>query len=687
MISGSILYTVLLVMTVITLVTTALYIWWSSRVPGAKMVSLLILVGTAWILAYMVELSSTSMSAKIFWDKVQFSAMAMVPSLWLIYVFQFTGLENLLTRRTIGFLSIVSGVILLLVFTNETHKLLWSGLELVSRQSVLSLEKTYSTGYWIFLAYSYTLILYGSFLLIQISVRSRHLYRQQTRMLLVAVILPLLGCTIYVIGTVSSVLTNSLLLPIGVTALVTGWGLARLRLADIIPVAWESVVKSISDSVIVLDRKNCVLNLNPAAQALIDRPASDLIGHSIEEVWPGSHTILDHIWDENEAAKEMVIDVGKPPQTYDMRISPLTDWRGRIVSQVVVLRDITERKRAEDLLHESEEKFRTIFEHASDEIVYLDKTGKIIDINKKSKGIFGYKGEDLIGKNFSELDFLGEENIHQMMELFREAMRGNPVPMDLVELELNTKNGDKIFAEVSTRFIWRNGEIEGILSILRDVTERKKADEKIKASLKEKEVLLREIHHRVKNNLQVISSLLSLQSAYINDSQLKEMLKEIKNRIRSMALIHEKLYQSEALAETNFEEYIRSLAHGLVRSYAISTGAVTLTVDVGDVSLSINTAIPCGLIINELVSNSLKHAFPDGKGEIRIALYPVNDSIELDISDNGVGIPEDIDFKTTETLGLRLVTILVEDQLDGEITLIRNKGTEFRIRFGNESAK
>ncbi|MBU7044938.1 MAG: PAS domain S-box protein, partial [Theionarchaea archaeon] len=260
-------------------------------------------------------------------------------------------------------------------------------------------------------------------------------------------------------------------------------------------------------------------------------------------------------------------------------------------------------------------------------------------------------------------------------------------PMDLVELELNTKNGDKIFAEVSTRFIWRNGEIEGILSILRDVTERKKVDEKIKASLKEKEVLLREIHHRVKNNLQVISSLLSLQSAYINDSQLKEMLKEIKNRIRSMALIHEKLYQSEALAKTNFEEYIRSLAHGLVCSYAISTGAVTLTVDVGDVSLSINTAIPCGLIINELVSNSLKHAFPDGKGEIRIALYPVNDSIELVISDNGVGIPEDIDFKTTETLGLRLVTILVEDQLNGEISLIRNKGTEFRIRFGNESAK
>jgi len=216
----------------------------------------------------------------------------------------------------------------------------------------------------------------------------------------------------------------------------------------------------------------------------------------------------------------------------------------------------------------------------------------------------------------------------------------------------------------------------------REVSERMRAEEQIKASLREKEVLLKEIHHRVKNNLQVISSLLNLQSRYIEDQSVLELFQESQNRVRSMALIHEKLYRSQDLARINFAEYIRNLATHLVRSYRASSGPVSLKVDANDVSLSIDAAVPCGLIINELVSNSLKYAFKDGReGEIRIELRSDRDrQVTLIVADNGVGFPKDLDFRYTESLGMQLVNTLT-NQLDGTVELHSNGGTEFKITF------
>jgi len=181
--------------------------------------------------------------------------------------------------------------------------------------------------------------------------------------------------------------------------------------------------------------------------------------------------------------------------------------------------------------------------------------------------------------------------------------------------------------------------------------------------------------------MQIISSLLNLQSRYIKHEQYKEMFKDCENRIRSMALLHEKLYQSKDLENINAHEYITTIVHGLARSYGGQY--IVWTVKVDDISMGIDTAVPCGLIISELVSNALKYAFPHKKGEITVKFNAVNGNINLVIADNGVGIPDTIDFRTTETLGLRLVTILVEDQLDGHINLVKDKGTEFYITFKN----
>lgn len=215
-----------------------------------------------------------------------------------------------------------------------------------------------------------------------------------------------------------------------------------------------------------------------------------------------------------------------------------------------------------------------------------------------------------------------------------------------------------------------------------EIAERKQAEEQIKASLKEKEVLLKEIHHRVKNNLQIISSLLKLQARSIKDIQTLEIFNESQSRIRTMALIHESLYQSNDLSKINFCEYICKLAANLFRSYEITSSGIKQIIKVDDVFLEIDVAVPCGLIVNELVSNSLKYAFPsDNEGEIRIELHSTqNCNFTLIVSDNGIGLPKNLDLNKTKTLGLQLVNNLVE-QLEGSVEIDSNGGTEFRITF------
>ena len=215
-----------------------------------------------------------------------------------------------------------------------------------------------------------------------------------------------------------------------------------------------------------------------------------------------------------------------------------------------------------------------------------------------------------------------------------------------------------------------------------ELSERMWAEEQVKASLKEKEVLLQEIHHRVKNNLQIISSLFSLQSDNIEDQQVIEMLRDSQNRVRSMALVHEKLYRSESLSRIDFGQYIQSLAEHLFRSYGANMQGITLGTETDCVSLGIDLAVPCGLLLNELISNSLKHAFTgEQTGRIYIELFQDSDrKVNLTVGDDGMGFPADLDFRDTRTLGLQLVITLVQ-QLKGAIELDNSRGTVFKITF------
>jgi two-component sensor histidine kinase len=215
----------------------------------------------------------------------------------------------------------------------------------------------------------------------------------------------------------------------------------------------------------------------------------------------------------------------------------------------------------------------------------------------------------------------------------------------------------------------------------REILDRERAESRLRASLREKDTLLQEIHHRVKNNLQVVSSLLKLQSRTVQDPVTLQVLQESQNRLRSMALIHERLYQSDSLAQIDFAEYLRSLTRYLVRSYRSVSGPVAVGFQVESIPLSIERAVPCGLIVNELVSNALKYAFPGGRpGKVEVGLSRADGHLWLSVRDDGVGLPEDLDVEKLDSLGLQLVYMLA-GQLGGEVHIDTRLGTTFEISF------
>ncbi|MCT7962179.1 PAS domain S-box protein [Laspinema sp. D1] len=315
-------------------------------------------------------------------------------------------------------------------------------------------------------------------------------------------------------------------------------------------------------------------------------------------------------------------------------------------------------------------------EAATDGIGILNENSEYIYLNSAHAKIFGYDDpKELLGKTWKELYHPAE--IHQIEQEVLPVL-GTSGQWSGERLA-KRRDGTTFPEEISLTYIAGGG----LICVARDITTRKQSEEQIRASLHEKEVLLKEIHHRVKNNLQIIHSLLKLQSSYTKDPLTLQMFRDSQNRIRSMALIHELLYRSTNLGSINFSEYINQLTTNLLRAYNITVHSrPEIIINVEPIQLGIDTAIPCGLTINELITNAFKYAFVDGlAGTISIDFHKDGaDTYELKISDNGVGFPADLDFRNTESLGLKLVCNLTR-QLDGEITLDRSQGTCFTIRF------
>jgi PAS domain S-box-containing protein len=468
----------------------------------------------------------------------------------------------------------------------------------------------------------------------------------------------------------------------------------------------------------------------------------EILEYNIDQFKKGNKNIAleYHLSEGNFAAMKKIreIDYLIQSKTYNMleevdkgvidsvSATTLTILLGTIVSCAIFLsgfymlhREIKERKKIEAEIRRTSDFSRRLLNSSIDGIIAFDKDGKITLWNPGIEALTGIRTADAVNRKIADIfpsfNELGEENnLHETLkgnyciskdkwfhipetgkkgyfeayyspiyDGLNDVVGGLSIIRNTTRRKLTLEALEKSKEVLEQRVAERTAELSKANEDLKtEVEERIKAEERIKNSLEEKVILLREIHHRVKNNLQVISSLLSLQSGYIEDQTALEIFRESQNRVRSMALIHEKLYQSKDLNKIEFSEYIESLSHDLFVSYNIDKNKIKLECRMDGIYLKIDTAILCGLIINELITNSIKHAFPGERtGQIFIDLAKgSNGNLKLSVKDDGIGFNQNFDYEKTDTLGLQLVNILSK-QLGGKVELNQNGFTEFQLVF------
>lgn len=370
---------------------------------------------------------------------------------------------------------------------------------------------------------------------------------------------------------------------------------------------------------------------------------------------------------------------------YEFYINPIKSENLAISEVAVIGYDITDKKRTEEKIITQSAKLNAIFENSSHQIYTIDRNFKLTSFNElfakttiKDYGVIPVIGIDMKQEALEKTPPLHAQNF---LKLHKEALKGKSLHTE--SKIVDTKGNIAYYLIYLDPIILPDSKVNEVSYIAHDITDRKLVEKKIVESLKEKEVLLKEVHHRVKNNLQVISSILNLQRAYLKDKSSDNLFRELQNRVRSMSFIHESLYQTQDFSNLNFSEYLNNLATNLKHSYLIDEENVEIEVKADKLFLNLDYSIPCGLIVNELVSNAFKYAFPNGrKGKIDVIVKKIHNFVEIIVADDGVGIKSEIDIKNTESLGLQLVTSLVE-QLDGELFHRNlNPGTEIKITFG-----
>ncbi len=442
---------------------------------------------------------------------------------------------------------------------------------------------------------------------------------------------------------------------------------------------YRSLAENTPDIIMRFDKDCHYVYLNSEAKKIMNIDPDMIIGKTHSET---GHYYEGHIIGEQMIRS--VFETGEPIETefqhfgingqlvFDWRLFPEYNEKDEIVTVMGIARDITEQR-------QTEKKFQMLFDQMLSGIsihkVLCDENNNPVDyrflnVNPAFERLTGLSANEIIGKTVREV-MPGTEQ-YWIDNYGKVALTGVPTQFENYSSELNKHFEVIAFQTAPAEFA----------CAFQDITERKQAEEKILESLQEKEILLSEIHHRVKNNLQVIISLLGMQIDYIKDEKVISAVMESMNRIKSMAFIHQRLYRSTDLAHVDLKGYIRVLADNLIQTYQVSNTGISINLEIDDIFLKIDTAIPCGLILNELISNSLKHAFTNREdGRISISLSKNEDeSLTLIIEDNGIGISKDINLDRQKSLGLRLVRLLV-NQLRGTVKIDRSEGTKFVINF------
>ena len=526
------------------------YTWKRKKVPGARYISLALLGVAFWSFSAILVVLSSKISSSIFWSQVSYIGVVSIAPLWLLFAATYTQNDAWFTKSRWLLLWVVPAFVLVLVFTNQWHGLIWPHVVPVHTGSGTVFVYDHGVGAWINVIYSYILMVVGMILLSQTVINSPGLYRYQAGLLLVGALVPMLLNAVYLADIYPDPGMDPTPFAFLVTGFVSAWSLLRFKFLNVMPVAHTTLFKSIEGGVVVLDAQNRVVEVNPAAKQLLGLDGEVL----------------------GETAKSVMISF----------------------------------------------------------------------------------------QDFKEP--------HDGLSMHYEAL---------------LKSSKPCWVDVNVKPLCQGNEsLLGYLISLNNITQIKTAEERSKKALEENELLMKEIHHRVKNNLTVISSLLSMQSRYVKDKDDLEMFIESQNRAKSMAMIHEMLYNSMGeFKRINFGLYIEKLSRIIFNAYTMDPSRIKLETDLENIQLDVDTAVPLGLILNELISNALKYAFPEGrKGTLRVTFKKEEDTnLLLRVEDDGVGVPEK-NGVNGNSLGLILIKSLVE-QINGNITVDNKNGLKINIRF------
>lgn len=452
-----------------------------------------------------------------------------------------------------------------------------------------------------------------------------------------------------------------------------------------------------SVAIISTDRQGLVQFWNAGATHLLGYATADAVGAlRLPEILPGGHepvheelmAVMTRVLGHGETVQESLPVRRSDGRVRTLRItfSPEIEPNGIVEGMLLIGEDITEQERSRKETEQAVRQLRLLaftLNCAKDAFVITDLDNIVLYVNQAFIDTYGYSEEEIIGKNV--MIIRSSSIAGDLSERIRSGTRTGGWSGEIMN---RRKNGEEFPVELWTSTVRNDqGEAVALVGVAREITERKRSEDQIRSSLAEKEILLKEIHHRVKNNLQIITSLLNLQSSKAESVEIQAILQESQTRVKSMALVHEELYQSDDFARVDFADYIRRLTTNLFRTYQTTPAAVSLLVDVQELFLPVDTAVPCGLIINELVSNALKHAFRDGQGgTVTIQLQSDGALYVLSVSDDGIGLPAGLDPETTETLGLQLVSTLTH-QLGGTLAVVRNGGTRFEVQFVDQQQR